>query len=158
MLEKIFLDKVLICSLTPYFLEKPNFWFEKNFNKILEARKTQDFWKNNTLYLEKNQIYNFSQFLRKLDEMGYEKVWEVSEIGEFAQRGGVVDVFPVNPPLIPSEEFSPIKKEVSKNKWGVNFAIRIEFFGNKIEEIFPLPIKIESEKPAKEILKKKLKS
>jgi len=30
-------DKILICSITPYFLEKGNFWFEKNLNKILPA-------------------------------------------------------------------------------------------------------------------------
>jgi len=130
------LDKVLIVGLTPYFLEKGNFWFEKNLNKILEARKTQSFFQENTIFLEKNQIYNFSQFLRKLDEMGYEKVYQVREIGEFAQRGGVVDVFPIN----------------------LNQAIRFEFLGNRIEEIFQLPIKIEDEKSAKEILKKKLKS
>jgi len=129
-------DKVLIVGLTPYFLEKGNFWFEKNLNKILEARKTQSFFQENTIFLEKNQIYNFSQFLRKLDEMGYEKVYQVREIGEFAQRGGVVDVFPIN----------------------LNQAIRFEFLGNRIEEIFQLPIKIEDEKSAKEILKKKLKS
>ncbi|MCD6528181.1 DEAD/DEAH box helicase [bacterium] len=36
--------------------------------------------------------------------------------------------------------------------------MRIEFFGNKISNIFELPIKIDNEKEAKEILKKKLKS
>jgi len=130
------LDKILIVGLTPYFLEKPVLWFEKNLNKILEAGKTQSFFQANTIFLEKNQNYNFSQFLRKLDEMGYEKVYQVSEPGEFAQRGGVVDVFPIN----------------------INFAIRLEFLGNRIEEILQLPIKIEDEKSAKEILKKKLKS
>jgi transcription-repair coupling factor (superfamily II helicase) len=130
------LDKVLIVGLTPYFLEKPVLWFTQNLNKILEARKTQSFFEANTIFLEKNQIYNFSQFLRKLDEMGYEKVYQVSEPGEFSQRGGIIDVFPIN----------------------LNQAIRFEFLGNRIEEIFQLPIKIEDEKSAKEILKKKLKS
>jgi transcription-repair coupling factor (superfamily II helicase) len=68
--------------------------------------------------------------------MGYEKVWQVSQIGEFSQRGGIVDVFPIN----------------------LNFAIRIEFSGNKIENIFRLPIEIKDEKREKEILKKRLKS
>ena len=135
-LSRVSLDKVLICSITPYFLEKGNFWFEKNLRKILEARKTQSFFEDNTLYLEKKQNYNFSQFLRKLDEMGYEKVLRVSEVGEFSQRGGIIDVFPVN----------------------LNQAIRFDFFGNKIEEILQLPIKIRGEKATKEILKKKLKS
>lgn len=135
-LSRTEVSRVLIVSITPYFLEKGNFWFQQNLNKILEARKTQSFFEDNILYLGRNQIYNFSQFLRKLDEMGYERVWQVSEPGEFSQRGGIVDVFPVNS----------------------NFAIRFDFLGNKIESIEQLPIKIENEKSAKELLKKKLKS
>lgn len=135
-MSRVIIDKALIVSVTPYFLERENFWFEKNLKKILEARKTQSFFEDNILYLEKNQNYNFSQFLRKLAEMGYEKVLSISEPGEFSQRGGIIDVFPIN----------------------LNQAIRFEFLGNKIEEIEELPIKIGDEKLAKEILKKKLKS
>jgi len=135
-LSRVSIDKVLICGLTPYFLEKGNLWFEENIKQILQARKTQSFFEDNTLYIERNQAHNLSQFLRKLDEMGYEKVLQVLEPGEFSQRGGIVDVFPVN----------------------MKRAVRFEFLGNKIEEISELPIKIEDEKTAKEILKKKLKS
>jgi len=130
------LHKILIVSITPYFLEKNNVWFGQNINKILEARKTQSFFEDNTLYLTKNQSYNFSQFLRKLDEMGYEKVLRVSEPGEFSQRGGIIDVFPINS----------------------IFALRFEFLGNRIESIERLPVEIEDEKTAKDILKRKLKS
>ncbi len=130
------IEKALIVSITPYFLEKGNFWFQENLNKILQARKTQSFFQDNTIYIGRNQKYNLSEFLRKLDEMGYEKVLSISEPGEFAARGGVVDVFPVN----------------------LNCAVRFEFLGNKIEEILELPVKIEDEKAAKEILKKRLKS
>jgi transcription-repair coupling factor (superfamily II helicase) len=129
-------SSILIASLSPYFLEKESFWFEKNLKKILEARRTQIFWQENTLFLEKGLKIPLSFLLRKLDEMGYEKVWQVFEIGEFSQRGGIVDVFPIN----------------------LNFAIRIEFLGNKIENIFKLPVEIKDEKEAKEILKKKLRS
>jgi transcription-repair coupling factor (superfamily II helicase) len=129
-------DKVLIVSITPYFLEKGNFWFTQSLERILTIRKNQSFWQNNTLFLEKNQKYNFSQLLRKLDEMGYERVWQISEPGEFAQRGGIVDIFPINQ----------------------NQAIRLEFLGNKIENIKGLSIEIKDEKEFKERLKKKLKS
>lgn len=129
-------DKLLVVSITPYFLEKGNFWFQDNLKKILEARKTQSFFEDNTLYIEKNQSYSLSHFLRKLDEMGYEKVLEVSEPGEFATRGGIVDVFPVN----------------SKT------ALRVEFFGNAIEQISELPVGVANEEKSREILKKKLKS
>ena len=130
------INKVLIVSITPYFLERRNFWFEENLNKILRARKTQTFWQDNTLFLERNQKTNFSEFLRKLDELGYEKVFKVSEPGEFSQRGGIVDVFPVNS----------------------GFSVRFEFLGNKIENIERLDIAIKNEAKQKELLKKKLKS
>ncbi len=129
-------NKILIVSLTPYFLEKGNFWIEKNLNKILEAKETQIFFKNNVIYLQKNQKYDFSKFLRSLDEMGYEKVFQVSEPGEFSQRGGIVDVFPINE----------------------KYAFRFDFFGNKIENIEKLAISIKDEKAVKEVLKKRLKS
>jgi len=129
------IESVLLVSVIPYFLEKQAFWFEKNLNKILETRKTQSFFEDNLIFLEKNQKYDFSQFLRKLDEIGYEKVLKVESLGEFSQRGGIVDVFPIN----------------------LSYAVRLEFFGNKIENIEKLPIKIKKEKEAKEILIKKLK-
>ncbi len=129
-------NQVLIVSLTPYFLERENFWFEENLTKILKTRKTQSFWQENTLFLEKDQKIVLSEFLRKLDEMGYEKVFRVSEPGEFSQRGGVVDVFPINQ----------------------NFPVRFDFLGNKIENIEKLNIEVKDEKGQKELLKKKLKS
>ena len=130
------INEALIVSIAPYFLKKGNFWFKKNLEKILQMQKTQSFWQDNTLFLEKNQTYNLSQFLRKLDEMGYEKVYGISDPGEFSQRGGIVDVFPVN----------------------LNYALRFDFLGNKIESIEKLPVEIKDEKKAKELLEKKLKS
>jgi len=130
------IDKILIVSITPYFLERDNFWFEKNFKKILSSSKTQGFFQDNTIYLEKNQKYTLSEFLRKLDELGYEKVLKTDEPGEFSHLGGMINVFPVNS----------------------NNAIRIEFLGNKIENISKLPIKIKDEKVSRKLLRKKLKS
>jgi len=132
--EKV--ERVLIVSITPYFLERDNLWFEKNQEKILHSVQTHHFWQENTIFLQRGQKISLSEFLRKLDEMGYEKVFKVEEVGEFSQRGGIVDVFPVN----------------------LNFAVRVEFFGNKIENIEKLGIQIRDEKKEKELLKKKLKS
>lgn len=129
-------DKVLIVSITPYFLEKGVSWFEKNLQRILDARKIQSFFDDNIAFLEKGNSYNFSQILRKLDEMGYERVFKVSEPGEFSQRGGVVEVFPIN----------------------LTNAVRLDFLGSELELIEFLNIKIEDEQKAKEQLKKKLKS
>jgi len=130
------LKSLLIVSITPYFLEKPNIWFTKNLEKILLARQLNSFFQDNILYLEENSCYSFSEILRKLDEMGYERVFRVSEPGELSQRGGVIDIFPVNS----------------------SFAVRLDFIGNKLQSIQKLDIEIQNEQKAKEILKKKLKS
>ena len=130
------LNSTLIVSITPYFLEKEAVWFEENLEKVLRAGKTQSFFYDNTAFLEKGKNYNFSQFLRKLDEMGYERVFVVREPGEFSQRGGIVDIFPIN----------------------AMQSVRLDFLGNKLEIIELLDIKIDDEKKFKEILKKRLKS
>jgi len=129
-------NQLLIVSITPYFLDKEVFWFVKNLKKILRASKTQLFFQDNIIFLEKSESYNFSQFLRKLDEMGYERVFKVSEPGEFSQRGGTVDVFPIN----------------------LMRAVRFDFLNNDIESIEFLDVKIDDEKKSKEIIKKRLKS
>src|SRR3989338_7037055 len=129
------LEKVLVAGITPYFLEKGNVWFQENFAKIMEARQSQAFFQENTLVLEKDQEHSLSELLRKLDELGYEKVFEVRDPGEFTHIGGHVEVFPIN----------------TRN------AVRIEFLGNKVESIERLE-KSADEEVAKNILKKRLKS
>jgi len=68
--------------------------------------------------------------------MGYEKVLQITEPGEFSKKGGIIEVFPIN--LI--------------------YAVRLDFYGNLIENIEKLPVEIKNEELAKKILKKKLKS
>ena len=130
-----YIDNILIAGIVPYFLERNAFWFEKNLQKILEAKKTRAFFQDNTAYIEREAEIKLSQLLRQLDEMGYERVQQVQEPGEICKRGGIIDIFPVN------------SKE----------AIRIEFYGNKIESIEKLPVMIENENEAKERIKKRLK-
>ncbi|MEK7080738.1 MAG: DEAD/DEAH box helicase, partial [Patescibacteria group bacterium] len=139
------LNQILIVSITPYFLEKEVFWFEENLKKMLEARKTQNFFEDNIIFLQSGQNINFSQLLRKLDEMGYEKVFKVRDPGEFSQRGGIIDVFPIN----------------------LMQAIRLDFLGNTLENIKLLDGKDKNNPPksseeefrrARDILKKRLKS
>jgi transcription-repair coupling factor (superfamily II helicase) len=133
--EKL-INQVLVVSLCPYFLEKLNFWFEENFKKILKNQKTQSFFQDNVIFLEKGKNLNLSETLRKLDEMGYEKVYKVSEIGEFSHSGGIVEIFPIN----------------------LTCAVRLDFIGNLLESIEKLDVLIEDEEKAKKILKNKLKS
>ena len=112
--------KILIVSVTPYFLQKDYFWFSQNFSKIASVAKTQVWWKENTIFLEKDQQINLFALLRRLTDFGYERTQTLGGPGQFSQRGGILDVFPINQ----------------------KHALRLEFFGNKISEIYPLDIKI----------------
>ena len=119
-MEKVNLDKTLIVSIAPYFLEKEVFWFQENLDEILTSSKTQSFFQDNTIFLETGKKYDLLQLLRKLDEMGYEKVFKVDFPGEFSQQGGIIDVFPIN----------------------TTSAVRLDFLGNTIENVKVLDIKI----------------
>ena len=129
-------SQILIAGITPYFLEKGNLWFEENRTKILRARKTQSFFQNNLFLADKGEKMGQSEFLRHLDELGYEKVLHVEEPGEFSVLGGDVEIFPIN----------------------TGEAQRLEFVGNRIEEIEGLDITVADEEKSKALLKKKLKS
>jgi len=65
------------------------------------------------LTLEKDKISNREEIIRQLTDSGYERVSIVVDRGEYAVRGGIIDIYPLNQ----------------------SDAIRIEFFGNLIESI-----------------------
>lgn len=142
------IHQLLIPSVTPYFLEKEAFWFQENLEEVLQAQKTQSFFQDNLIFLKRGQSYTVYELLRKLDEMGYEKVFSVKDPGEFSQRGGTIDIFPIQ----------------------MTQAVRLDFLGNILESIRFLnsnneeekvyPPKFDEEKfrRTREILKKKLKS
>lgn len=112
--------EILIAGLTPYFLERGVLWFKENFAKIKKASQTQIWWKTNTLFLEKDLSLNLFALLRQLTELGYVKTQTIGGPGEFAHRGGIVEIFPIN----------------AEQAW------RLEFVGNKISAIEPLAVKI----------------
>ena len=114
------MNNILIASITPYFLEKQVSWFEENLQTILDSTKTQSFFQDNVVFLKTRGSQNMSELLRKLDEMGYERVFDVESPGEFSQKGGVIDIFPIN----------------------LLHAVRLDFLGNTLERISVLDIKI----------------
>lgn len=67
------------------------------------------------LYLELNvnDSISFESLIEKLEKMGYKRQPVAADKGEFAIRGGIVDIFPVSSPL----------------------PVRFEFFGDDIESI-----------------------
>lgn len=69
--------------------------------------------KQNILYLQQGNNYDRTTLLEKLEELGYNRDTIVTKTGEYAVRGFVLDVFPIN-------EENPI---------------RIEFFDDEIDSI-----------------------
>lgn len=68
---------------------------------------------NHSIIIHQKDEINFASILKKLLSIGYEKSPIVRQEGELAIRGGIIDIFP----------------------FCYDSPIRIEFFGNKIEEI-----------------------
>lgn len=67
------------------------------------------------LHIKKGQRYGFNTFINYLISAGYERVPQVTEAGQYSQRGGVIDVFTANVEC--------------------TMPLRIEFFDDDIEEI-----------------------
>lgn len=125
----------LITSLDPFFLDKGVVWFSENIEKIKSQSIANSWWQDNCLFFQKDLAISPSELLRKISDMGYEKVQTVASPGEFASRGGIIDIFPVN----------------------ITHALRLEFFGNKIEDIQRLG-EDTSEELRLKILNRKIKS
>lgn len=111
-------EAALIAGITPYFLERGVLWFKEHNNAIRKKARREEWWRLHTCFVEPAGRVPFSPFLKKLTEMGYVKTRLVENRGEFAVRGGIVDVFPVN----------------------MDEPIRIEFYGNIVERVLPVPI------------------
>ena len=63
--------------------------------------------------LQTGREYKWEETLRELAALGYERVEVVSAVGEYAVRGGIIDVFPAT----------------------AEFPVRLEFFGDRVEQI-----------------------
>lgn len=103
-------------------------WMLEGINLIINQRKyiaigTKDIFEteipnpdqlfSNTLELKTGQLLNFIEFINNLFSSGFERKDYVSEPGEVAVRGGIIDIFPVS--------------------W--DNPIRVEFWGDEIESI-----------------------
>lgn len=50
------------------------------------------------LHLTANKTYSFEGLIKQLSEMGYQRYPVASDKGQFAVRGGIIDIFPVSSP------------------------------------------------------------
>lgn len=106
-----------IVRITPTTLEKGLVWFKHNKDNIArESKILSSFWNTNYLELQELQLFPMSNLMRQLSDWGYIKTQEVRQPGQYANRGGVLDIFPIN----------------CKN------ACRLEYEGNMILSIYEL--------------------
>ena len=79
---------------------------------LLEKFNTPSFYKENIIKFSKNDTIDYSKISEKLINLGYKRTTNVTDIGEFALRGDILDIYGLdeNP-------------------------VRIEFFADSIEDI-----------------------
>ena len=82
-------------------------------SSVIQKLPPVSFFENSSLNLTVNQEINFSNIIDYLNNNSYLKTSTVREIGEFAYRGSIIDIFPV----------------------GHDNPIRIDLFGNILESI-----------------------
>ena len=92
----------------------------------------QKLLKSNTVLLKKEEKYNLFDLSKKLLEIGFRKVSKIDQSLQFAQRGDILDIFPIN----------------------YNEPYRLEFFDDELESIRKLDIasQMSQETDLKEIL------
>src|SRR3990167_9495589 len=87
-------NEILIAGLTPYFLEKPLFWFRENLTKIKLSAKTQSWWRNRTLFLKKDTKTPVWGFSGRLSDLAEQKNEKSSLPGKFWALGEKMEFFP----------------------------------------------------------------
>ena len=80
---------------------------------LLQPVPTKDALAKARYTIAKGQALEPSRLIEWLVDGGYERVEQVDQQGEFAQRGGIVDIFPS----------------------GVREALRVEFFGDQVDSL-----------------------
>ena len=83
-----------------------------NTKALFERFAPLEFYKENIIKLKKNDTIDYSKIAEKLISYGYKRTTNVSDIGEFALRGDILDVYSLD-----------------------NNPIRVEFFADTIEDI-----------------------
>ncbi|PPR46358.1 MAG: Transcription-repair-coupling factor [Alphaproteobacteria bacterium MarineAlpha5_Bin9] len=82
-------------------------------SSLIQKVPFNDIFENNIIDISKAKLYNFSDLISKLINLGYKRTSLVNENGEFSVRGSIIDIFLAN----------------------YNSPLRIDFFDNKIESI-----------------------
>ncbi len=109
-------------------LNKPNLIIA-NAKALLEKFPSEKFYKKNQIIFKKDTSIDYSKIAEILISYGYKRTTNVSDIGEFALRGDILDIYTLQ-----------------------NNPVRIEFFADTIEDIrFFNPVSQKSFKHIEEI-------
>ena len=108
--EKLLKDRTIVLKK---LLNKENITLVTTISACLEKLPSLDNVLDRIIRVSKNKEILYDEFISKLIELGYERVSEVEVPGEFAVRGGIIDIY-----------------EVSNDD-----PIRIEFVGDVVESI-----------------------
>ena len=100
-----------IIKLKKYIKNNYKFILITTINCLLQRFQDFDIYKERKVEIGENIIY--SDLIDYIEKIGYEKVDNVIEVGTFANRGGIVDLFSPN----------------------YNYPIRLDFFGDSIDSI-----------------------
>jgi transcription-repair coupling factor (superfamily II helicase) len=84
-----------------------------NLYGLLKPQLSPEKWKDAKITFKSGQEYNLDLIKAKLIEYGYKNEYTVEKIGDFAVRGGIIDIFPVNSSV----------------------PYRLDFFGEELEKI-----------------------
>lgn len=129
------LSELIIASMDPSFIERGVLWFKKEYENIKKARETQSFFANNTALIKEKQKISPAECIHTIDDLGYERAFNATKPGTFAQKGGMIELFPIN----------------------YSHPIRIVFVGNTIEEIIPIESALDEKTRERELKQKFLK-
>lgn len=108
--DKIYVDRM---NIIRKILSDEKITVITTIQSVREKLIKYDNFSKRITYIEKNRNYNFEGFIKKIFELGYERVKTVENINEFSIRGGIIDIY------------DPSYQD----------PIRIEFFGDDIESI-----------------------
>ena len=111
--------KLGIVRINPSLLNVGQVRFAQNRHLIQkQAKNPFSWWSKNYKSVQQHERMSISVLSRTLADWGYQKVVTVRNPGEYARRGGIIDIFPIN----------------EQNAW------RIEFYGNTVETLLKLEL------------------
>ena len=82
-------------------------------NALLQRVPPRDFFKGSSRNLQLTGTYSSQELIKFFEDNGYLRTGTVREAGEYAVRGGIIDVFPA----------------------GISDPVRLDFFGDELEGI-----------------------